>query len=104
MQLPCEPFAKTTGFWPSSVTKTKPGDPFPVSHSISVLPPPPVTVTRSRFAVINGARETRSELLPDGLFGEARSPDSVTTNKATHARKVATTERDSGSTDQLRQC
>jgi hypothetical protein len=49
------------------VTKTKPIDPFPVSHSISVLPLPSLSVTRSGFAVIAGARETRFELLPDAF-------------------------------------
>ena len=100
--LPREPFAKRTGFPPSSVTKTKPIDPFPVSHSISVLPLPSLSVTRSGFAVITGARETRSELLPDIFcWGAARSVDAVPKYMATHTATAAITERGFGSTDRV---
>src|SRR4030095_15919079 len=92
--LPCEPFAKRTGFPPSSVKKTNPIDPFPVSHSISVLPLPSLSVTRSGFAVITGARETRSELLTDIFcWGAARSVGAVPEYTATHTATAAITDR-----------
>src|SRR6185312_16763310 len=99
----CELFAKRTGFPPSSVTKTKPVDPFPVSQSISVLPLPSLSVTRSGFAVITGARETRSELLPDIFcWGAARSVGALPKYMATQTATAAVTERGFRSTDQLR--
>jgi hypothetical protein len=70
---------------------------------MSVLAPAPVSVTRPGFAVITGAREIRSELLPDALWwGAARSVGAVSEYMATHATRTAITDRTFGSTDQLR--
>jgi hypothetical protein len=59
---------------------------FPVFHSISVLPLTSLSLTRSDFAVIAGARETRSELLSDAFSrGADRSSGPVRRADEDHA-------------------
>lgn len=103
--MPREPFAKRAGFPRSSVTKTKAIDSFPVSDAILVLPFPSLSVTRSGFAVIPAARETRSELLPDIFYWTAaRAVGAVPEYTATHIPTATIIEPVFGNTDQLRRC
>jgi hypothetical protein len=60
------------------VTKTKPIDPFPVFHSISVLPVPTPNLTRSGFALMTACPTIPSELLLEAFcWGAARSVGAV---------------------------
>src|SRR5262249_45907089 len=101
--LPRGPFVKRAGVRPLSVTNTKPTDPFPVSHSILVLPFPRVSVTCSGFAVITGPPETGFELLWYAFCSRpAPTVDTAPEKTARHTTRAAITERAFASTDRLR--